>query len=70
MIGEDNIHIIEKGVVQELTLVIYLTLMFQTQKKHYQYKAKVFCLRDRTQTIQSHMSGNQNTLFFQEELHS
>ena len=48
MIGEDHLHIIEKGVVQEDSLVIHHTLMFQPQKKNYQYKPKTLCLKDRS----------------------
>ena len=32
MIGEDNLHITEKGVIQEYNLVIHRTLMFQSPK--------------------------------------
>ena len=38
MIGEDYLHITEKEVVQEKSLVVQDTLKFQNQKKHYQYK--------------------------------
>ena len=48
--------------------MVHRTLMFQLQKKQ-QYKPKIFCLRDRTQTILLQMSGNQNISFFQGELH-
>ena len=50
MIGKDHLHIRQKGVVQEKSLVVHNTLMFQTQKKH-QYKLETFCLRDGAQTI-------------------
>ena len=43
MIGEES-SIIEKGAVQEWSPVIHRSLMFQPQKKHYQYKTKIFCL--------------------------
>ena len=33
MIGKDNLHITEKGAVQELNLVVHHTLTFQPQKK-------------------------------------
>ena len=51
MIGEDHLHIIEKGAVQEQSLVVHRTLMFQPQKKHYQYKPKTFCLKDSNHLI-------------------
>ena len=51
MTGEDHLHITKKGAVQEKSLMVHRTLMFQSQAKHYQYKPKIFCLRDRTQTI-------------------
>ena len=53
MIGQDHLHIIEKGAVQEQSLLVHCTLMFQSQKKH-QYIPK--------------LSGNKNILFFQAEL--
>ena len=51
MIREDHLHSIEKGVFQEQGLALHLNLMFQAQKKCYQYKPEIICLRDRTQTI-------------------
>ena len=59
MIGEDHLHTTEKGAIQEKSLVAHRTLMFQPQKKHYQYNSKPFCLKDRTQTIQIRMPRNQ-----------
>ena len=41
MIGEDHLYLIEKGAAQEQSLVVHLALMFQPQKKHYQYKPKL-----------------------------
>ena len=41
MIEECHLHIIEKGTVQEYSLVVHRTLAFQPQKKH-QYKPKLF----------------------------
>ena len=66
MTGEDHFHITE-GAAQEESLVIHHTLMFQSQKKHYQYKPNIFCLRDRTQTIQLQLAGSQNISLFQGE---
>ena len=47
MIKKDHLHIIQKVAVYAYSLVAYCTLMFQPQKNHYQYKPKVFCLRER-----------------------
>ena len=41
MIGEDHLYLIEKGAAQEQSLVVHHALMFQPQKKHYQYKPKL-----------------------------
>ena len=51
MIGEDHLRILEKGALQEQSLVVHRTLMSQSQNKHYQYKPKTFFLKDRIQTI-------------------
>ena len=51
MIGKDHLNIKEKREVQEQSPVVHRTLMFQPQKKHYQYKPKTFCLKDRAQSI-------------------
>ena len=52
MIGEDHLHITEKGAVREQSPVVHHTLIFQSQEKHCQYKPKIFfILKDRTQTI-------------------
>ena len=50
IIGEDYLHIIEKGAVQEYSLMVHRTLMFQPHKKH-QYNPKTFCLKEMTQII-------------------
>ena len=65
MTGEDHLHIIEKGEVQEWSLVVHHTLTFQPQKKHL-YKPEILCLRNRIQIIQLQMSGNQSIHFFKE----
>ena len=40
-IGEDHLHLIEKGAAQEYSVVVHRTLMFLSQKEHYQYKPKI-----------------------------
>ena len=50
MNGQDHLRIVKKGVVQEQSLVAHHTLMFQPQK-NINTNQKIFCLRDRTQTI-------------------
>ena len=64
MIGEDHLHTIQKRAVQEYSPMAHRTLIFQSQKKHYQYKPKTVSLKDMTQTIQLQMSGNQTISFF------
>ena len=68
MTGENHLHIIEKGAVQKYSNLVHGPSMFQHQKKQYQCRPKVFCLRDRTQIIQLHMSGKRNMSFLQGEL--
>ena len=51
MIGEDHLHLIEKGQIQEWNHVANHTLMLQPQKKHYQCKNKTFYLINSTQII-------------------
>ena len=48
MIGEDHLHTIQKRAVQEYSPVAHRTLIFQSQKKHYQYKPKTVSLKDMT----------------------
>ena len=43
MFEEDHLHLLEKGAVQEQSLVVQGDLMFQSHKKQYQCKLKIFC---------------------------
>ena len=52
MIGEDHLRVIEKGAVQEQSLLVHCTLMLQSQKK------------TSIQTKNFLMPGNQNISFF------
>ena len=48
MIGEDHLHIIREGKVQEPCHTPYFDV---TASRKHQYKPKTFCLKYRTQTI-------------------
>ena len=64
MVGENHLHIVEKGPVQEYFKVPASEKTLSIQTKNF-----LFEIQTQTQIIQLQMSGNQNISFFQGELH-